>query len=77
MNTLLAIWEYQGMEESTRKEELIKLFKRAVNRTIQSDLELKETSDNTPADDEASECQGRAELDCENCGNDPSLAEVD
>jgi hypothetical protein len=34
MGTLLAIWEYQGIEESAKKEPLLELLKRSVIRTL-------------------------------------------
>jgi hypothetical protein len=77
MNTLLAIWEYQGMEKSARGKTLLELLENAVSRTTQRHSELKETSDNTLADVGAADCQWHTEVDCPNCGNDPSLAGVD
>ena len=67
MNTLLAIWEYQGMEDSTRGKVFLDFLKNAVSRTTQRHSELEETSNNTLALGEASECQRGREFNCHNC----------
>ncbi|KAK5262848.1 hypothetical protein LTR96_011678 [Exophiala xenobiotica] len=53
---LLGIWEYQGMEESAREKSLLELVENGASRTSYRHSELEETSGNTLADGEASEC---------------------
>ena len=43
MNKLLAIWEYQGVEESAMGKAVLNLLENAVSRTTQRHSELEET----------------------------------
>ena len=65
------------LSEVLREKALRELLENTVSRTTQRHPGLEETSDNTRADDEASECQVRAAFDSEIRGNDLIVAEMD